>query len=53
MSLGDFYQKHLNQNKFRYKLKTKNYKSHKLKKSVASKMVLFGSTYLCEVFFSN
>jgi len=40
MNLGDFYQKYLDQDKF-----------PKLRKFVASKMALFGSTYLCEQFF--
>ena len=40
MSLGSFYQKHLNQDRFSL-----------LKKFVASKMTLFGSMYVCELFF--
>ena len=40
MSLGEFFQKHLDQDKF-----------PQLKKSVPSKMALFGSTYVCEQFF--
>ena len=36
----DFYQKHLDQDKF-----------PQLKKFMASKMALFGSTYVCEQFF--
>ena len=42
MNLGDFYQKYLDKDKF-----------PNLKKFVASKMALFGSTYLCERFFSK
>jgi len=42
MNLGDFYRKYLNQDKF-----------PKLRKFVASKMALFGSTYLCEQYFSK
>ena len=40
--LGDFYPKYLDQEKFQ-----------DLKKFMASKMALFGSTYLCEKFFSK
>ncbi|XP_076806255.1 general transcription factor II-I repeat domain-containing protein 2-like [Clavelina lepadiformis] len=40
--LGDFYRKHLTQDDFPH-----------LKKFIASKMALFGSTYLCEQFFSK
>ena len=40
MSLGNFYRKHLGQDKF-----------PQLKKFVALKMALFGSTYVCEQFF--
>ena len=40
MNFGDFYRKFLDQDKF-----------PNLKKFVASKMVLFGLTYLCEQFF--
>ena len=42
MNLGDFYRKFLDQDKF-----------PNLRKFVASKMALFGSTYLCEQFFSK
>ena len=42
MNLGDFYRKHLDQDKF-----------PQLRNFVASKMVLFGSTYSCEQFFSK
>ena len=42
MNLGDFYRKYLDQNKF-----------PNLKKFMASKMVLFVSTYLCKQFFSK
>ena len=42
MNLGDFYRKFLDQNKF-----------SNLRKFVASKMALLGSTYLCEQFFSK
>ena len=38
MRLGDIYRKHLDQDKF------------PLKKPVASKMALFGSTYVCDQF---
>ena len=40
MNLGDFYRKHLDQDKF-----------PQLRKFVASKMFFFGSTYSCEQFF--
>ena len=40
MSLGDFYRKHLDQDKF-----------PQLKKCMASKMALLGSTYVSEQFF--
>ena len=42
MNLGDFYQKYLDQDKF-----------PNLRKFMAFKMALFGSTYLCEQFFSK
>jgi len=42
MSIGDIYQKYLDQDKF-----------PKLKKHMVSKMVLFGSTYVCEQLFSK
>ena len=42
MNLGVFYRKYLDQDKF-----------PNLRKFMASKMALFGSTYLCEQFFSN
>ena len=42
MDLGDFYRKYLDEEKF-----------PSLRKFMASKMVLFGSTYLCEQFFSE
>ena len=42
MNLGDFYRKYLDQDKF-----------PNLRKFMASKMGLFGSTYLCEQFFSK
>ena len=42
ISLGDFYRKHFDQDKF-----------PQLKKFVASKMSLFGSTYVCEKLFSK
>ena len=42
MNLGDFYRKFFDQDKF-----------PNLRKFVASKMALFGSTYLCEQFFSK
>ena len=42
MNLGDFYRKYLDQDKF-----------PNLRKFMASKMALFGSTYLCEQFFSK
>ena len=42
MNLGDFYQKYINHDKF-----------PNLRKFMASKMALFGSTYLCEQFFSK
>ena len=42
MNLGDFYRKYLDQDKF-----------PNLRKFMASKMTLFGSTYLCEQFFSK
>ena len=42
MNLGDFYRKYLDQDKFP--------NSH-VKKFMASKMALFGSTYLCEQSF--
>ena len=42
MNLGDFYQKYLDQDKF-----------PNLRKFMAYKMALFGSTYLCEQFFSK
>lgn len=42
MNLGDFYRKHLDQDKFPH-----------LRKFMASKMALFGSTYVCEQFFSK
>ena len=42
MDLGDFYWKYLDQEKF-----------PSSKKFMASKMALFGSTYLCEQFFSK
>ena len=42
MDLGDFYRKYLDQEKF-----------PSLRKFMASKMALFGSTYLCEQFFSK
>ena len=41
-NLGDFCRKYLDQNKF-----------PNLRKFMASKMALFGSTYLCEQFFSK
>ena len=40
MNLGDFYRKYLDQDKF-----------PNLRKFMAFKMALFGSTYLCEQFF--
>ena len=40
MNLGDFYRKYLDQDKF-----------PNLRKFMASKIALFGSTYLCEQFF--
>jgi len=42
MNRGDFYRKFLNQDKF-----------PNLRKFIASKMTLFGSTYLSEQFFSK
>ena len=42
INLGDFYRKYLDQDKF-----------PNLRKFMASKMALFGSTYLCEQFFSK
>ena len=42
MNLGDFYRKYLDQDKF-----------PNLRKFMASTMALFGSTYLCEQFFSK
>ena len=42
MNLGDFYRTHIDQDKFPL-----------LQKFVASKMALFGSTYVCEQFFSK
>ena len=42
MNLGDFYRKYLDQDKF-----------PNLRKFMASKMALFGSTYLCEQFSSK
>ena len=42
MNLGDFYRTHIDQDKFPL-----------LRKFVASKMALFGSTYVCEQFFSK
>ena len=42
MNLGDFYRKYFDQDYF-----------PNLRKFMASKMVLFGSTYLCEQFFSK
>ena len=42
MNLGDFYRKYLDQDKF-----------PNLRQFMASKMALFGSTYLCEQFFST
>ena len=42
MNLGDFYRKYLDQDKF-----------PNLRKFMASKMALFGSTYLSEQFFSE
>ena len=42
MNLGDFYRKYLDQDKF-----------PNLRKIMASKMALFGTTYLCEQFFSK
>ena len=42
MNLGDFYQKYLDQDKL-----------PNLRKFIASKMAIFGSTYLCEQFFSK
>ena len=42
MNLGDFYRKYLDEDKFT-----------NLRKFMASKMKLFGSTYLCEQFFSK
>ena len=42
INLGDFYQKYLDQDKFL-----------NLRKFMASKMAFFGSTYLCEHFFSK
>ena len=41
-NLGDFYRKYLDEDKF-----------PNLRKFMASKMELFGSTYLCEQFFSK
>ena len=41
-NLGDFYRKYLDQDKF-----------PNLRQFMASKMTLFGSTYLCEQFFSK
>ena len=42
MNLGDFYRNYLDQDKF-----------PNLRKFMASKMALFGSTYLCKQFFSK
>ena len=42
MDLGNFYRKYLDQEKF-----------PSLRKLIASKMTLFGATYLCEQFFSK
>ena len=42
MNIGDFYRKYRDQDKF-----------PNLRKFMASKMALFGSTYLCEQFFSK
>ena len=42
MNLDDFYRKYLNQDKF-----------PNLRNFMVSKMALFGSTYLCEQFFSK
>ena len=42
INLGDFYRKYLDQDKF-----------PNLRKFIASKMTLFGSTYLCEQFSSE
>ena len=42
MNLGDLHRKYLDQDKF-----------SNLRKFMASKMAVFGSTYLCEQFFSK
>ena len=42
MNLSDFYRKYFDQDKF-----------PNLRKFMASKIALFGSTYLCEQFFSK